>query len=100
MPSFYRDATTFVWNGSSYRGTGAIRDFLQSLPGTRHELLAVDCQPIGTQAPGGGVMLALSVQGKVSYNSAAARFFTQSFVLAQDGVEGAFYILADVFRFQ
>ncbi|KAI9144752.1 hypothetical protein BKA69DRAFT_1054224, partial [Paraphysoderma sedebokerense] len=43
---FYRENSAIAWNGNTFQGLSSFQQFLQQLPVTNHDILAVDCQPL------------------------------------------------------
>jgi len=43
---FFKDHSTFIWNGTRISGVVALRDFFQRLPSSKIQVDSYDCQPI------------------------------------------------------
>ncbi|KAG6830900.1 hypothetical protein H0H92_014051 [Tricholoma furcatifolium] len=114
LPQYYRDSSSLVWNGKPFQGTAGIRELIEKMPSTKHEIQSFDCHPIpglfsgqsptafayyghqlGTSPPS----LLLSVSGSVTHGKGLAgnptrtkhrdteghpRVFSQTFMLVPD----------------
>ena len=46
LPKFYRDSSSLTWNGRPYQGVAGVKDLIQNMPPTVHEVQSFDCHPI------------------------------------------------------
>ena len=46
LPAFYRPASALTWNGTPYQGAEGVRQLLEKMPPTKHEVQSFDCHPI------------------------------------------------------
>ncbi|KAG6842446.1 hypothetical protein C0991_007576 [Blastosporella zonata] len=46
IPQFYRESSSLVWNGKPFQGATGIRDLLEKMPVTKHDIQSFDCHPI------------------------------------------------------
>ncbi|KII93618.1 hypothetical protein PLICRDRAFT_171349 [Plicaturopsis crispa FD-325 SS-3] len=119
LPKFYRPTSSLAWNGKPYQGSDGVKDLIQKMPPTKHDVQSFDCHPIpGSQPPS----LLVTVSGNVvhgkgpSGNPAATpaksidgqpRVFSQTFMLVPDptapptktGEVAKYYVNADSMRF-
>ncbi|KAF8518603.1 NTF2-like protein [Gautieria morchelliformis] len=111
VTKFYRDTSCLTYNGTAVTGPTAIRDLLERLPVTKHEVQSYDCHPIPTTSP---PALLITVSGLVTHGQPSAgggetktappsrnvdnqpRVFSQTFILMK---MEKYYISADNFRF-
>ncbi|KAF6766741.1 hypothetical protein DFP72DRAFT_985700 [Ephemerocybe angulata] len=99
LPQFYRPTSTLTWNGEPVTGVDGVKNLVENMPPTKHEMHSFDCHPIpGSQPPS----LLVVVSGNVH-----PRVFSQSFMLLPDstapttkpGEVAKYYIGADTLRF-
>lgn len=119
LPKFYRPSSSLTWNGKPYQGSDGVKELIQNMPITKHEVQSFDCHPIpGSQPPS----LLVTVSGNVQHgrgpagNPAATpaksvdgqlRVFSQTFMLVPDptapptktGEVAKYYVNADAMRF-
>ncbi|KAG5647690.1 hypothetical protein DXG03_008413 [Asterophora parasitica] len=119
LPQFYRSSSSLVWNGKPFQGSEGLRELIQKMPVTKHEVQSFDCHPIpGTSPPS----LLVSVSGSVIHGRGPAgnpsttalrnpeghpRVFSQTFMLVPDpaapaskpGEVAKYYVSADALRF-
>jgi len=119
LPKFYRPSSSLTWNGKPYQGSDGVKELIQGMPITKHEVQSFDCHPIpGSQPPS----LLVTVSGNVQHgrgpagNPAAtpaksvdgqSRVFSQTFMLVPDptapptktGEVAKYYVGADAMRF-
>jgi len=119
LPKFYRPTSSLTWNGNPYQGSDGVKELMQGMPTTKHEVQSFDCHPIpGTSPPS----LLVTVSGSVTHgrgpagNPAATparsidgqpRIFSQTFMLVVDptapptkqGEVAKYYVNADAMRF-
>jgi hypothetical protein len=50
LASFYRDNSAISWNGNPYQGSQGMRELIQGMPRTKHEIQSYDCHPIPSQS--------------------------------------------------
>jgi len=99
---FYKDQSLIIWCGTPIRGTAVINEFFKSLPGSKHTLISIDCQPVIMPIEFGiattATTISVSVAGNVVYgDKTAARLFNQQFLLIQEQ-QGSFFVAYDCFR--
>merc|ERR1712137_430461 len=75
LASLYTNDSMLSFEGSEIKGTQAIVEKLQSLPGTKHEVTTQDAQP----CPGGGLIVFVS--GNLSIDNGQPIKFAQVFSL-------------------
>lgn len=46
MPQFYRQASSLTWNGKAVQGADGLRQLMEKMPITKHEVQSFDCHPI------------------------------------------------------
>jgi NTF2-related export protein 1/2 len=52
LPKFYRDSSSLTWNGKPHQGIAGVKDIIQNMPPTSHEVHSFDCHPIpGSDLP-------------------------------------------------
>ncbi|KAL0951654.1 hypothetical protein HGRIS_008334 [Hohenbuehelia grisea] len=119
VPQFYRPTSSLTWNGKPYQGPDGMRELIQSMPSTKHEVNGFDCHPIpGTQPPA----LLVTVSGSVTHGRGSAgnppgthakcidghpRVFAQTFILMPDPTApptkaaevAKYFVSADSMRF-
>ncbi|KAM6498649.1 hypothetical protein JOM56_006597 [Amanita muscaria] len=119
LPQFYRPSSSLTWNGKPFQGADGLRQLVEKMPPTKHEVQSFDCHPIpGTQPPS----LLLTVSGNVTHGKGPEgnppnthsktpdghpRVFSQTFLLTPDpaapatkpGEVAKYYISADALRF-
>ncbi|KAF5385089.1 hypothetical protein D9615_001204 [Tricholomella constricta] len=119
LPQFYRPSSSLVWNGKPFQGASGLRELMEKMPVTKHEVQSFDCHPIpGTSPPS----LLVSVSGSVTHGRGPAgnptnttsrnpeghpRVFSQTFMLVPDAAAPAskpgevakYYVSADALRF-
>ncbi|KAG6919028.1 hypothetical protein DXG01_009738 [Tephrocybe rancida] len=119
LPQFYRQSSSLVWNGKPFQGATGIRELLEKMPVTKHDIQSFDCHPIpGTSPPS----LLVSVSGSVTHGQGPSgnpahtaprtpeghpRVFHQTFMLVPDsntpatkpGELAKYYVSADAIRF-
>ncbi|KIM88915.1 hypothetical protein PILCRDRAFT_3078 [Piloderma croceum F 1598] len=119
LPKFYRPSSSLTWNGKPYQGSDGVKELIQGMPITKHDVQSFDCHPIpGSQPPS----LLVTVSGNVQHgrgpagNPAAtpaksvdgqSRVFSQTFMLVPDptapptktGEVAKYYVNADAMRF-
>lgn len=94
MSGLYSAASLVVWNGNARSGASNIMDFYQSLPGTIHRVISLDCQPI-LSSPS---TVLISCEGTVKFEGQAAEErFSQKFLLNKEGE--VWKVGSDCFRF-
>ncbi|KAF8586258.1 NTF2-like protein [Ramaria rubella] len=113
LPKFYHDTSYLTYNGTMVTGPGAIKELLERLPVTKHEVQSYDCHPIATTSP---PALLITVSGLVTHGQGGAstsgaetktvpssrnvdvqpRVFSQTFILMK---KEKYYVSADHFRF-
>lgn len=49
VPKFYRETSYLTYNGTSVTGPDAIKELLERLPVTKHEVQSYDCHPIASE---------------------------------------------------
>ncbi|TFK26640.1 NTF2-like protein, partial [Coprinopsis marcescibilis] len=118
LPQFYRPTSSLTWNGKPFQGADGLRQLVENMPPTKHEVQSFDCHPIpGSQPPS----LLISVSGNVTHGKGPAgnppntaktidgqpRVFHQVFMLVPDtnapptkpGEVAKYFIGADALRF-
>ncbi|RDB28838.1 NTF2-related export protein 1 [Hypsizygus marmoreus] len=119
LPQFYRPNSSLTWNGKPFQGVEGVRQLIEKMPSTKHEVLSFDCHPIpGTSPPS----LMVTVSGNVTHGRGPAgnppttssrnpegqpRVFSQTFLLVPDpaapatkpGELAKYYVSADALRF-
>ena len=95
LPGLYSNASLVIWNGNTHSGASNILDFYQSLPGTMHIVVSMDCQPVlATPSP----TVLISCKGTVRFDSEASeKRFSQDFLLNKEG--DVWKVGSDCFRF-
>lgn len=84
-----------VWNGNDRTGLVNIANFYQSFPGSEHEVLSLDCQPVADSQGQRTVLVAC--QGQVKYDAKQEVPFAQHFLLTKQGE--VWKVASDRFRF-
>jgi NTF2-related export protein 1/2 len=46
LPKFYRSSSTLTWNGKPYQGVAGVKELIENMPPTRHEVQSYDCHTI------------------------------------------------------
>ena len=119
LPQFYRPSSSLTWNGKPFQGADGLRQLIETMPMTKHDVQSFDCHPIpGTQPPS----LLITVSGNVTHGRGPAgnppntpnraidgnpRVFSQTFMLVPDsaapptkpGEVAKYYVSADALRF-
>lgn len=119
LPQFYRPSSSLTWNGKALQGPESLRQLIEKMPPTKHEIHSFDCHPVpGTSPPS----LLVTVSGNVTHGRGPAgnppttssrnpegqpRVFSQTFLLVPDpaasatkpGGVGKYYVSADALRF-
>ncbi|KAF9015715.1 hypothetical protein BDQ17DRAFT_1341519 [Cyathus striatus] len=119
LPQFYRQNSSLTWNGKPFQGADGLRQLIEKMPVTKHDVQSFDCHPIpGTQPPS----LLITVSGSVTHGRGPAgnppnthsraidghpRVFSQTFILVPDpaapptkpGEVAKYYVGADALRF-
>ncbi|TFK41862.1 hypothetical protein BDQ12DRAFT_677289 [Crucibulum laeve] len=119
LPQFYRPSSSLTWNGTPFQGAEGMRQLVEKMPTTKHEIHSFDCHPIpGTQPPS----LLITVSGSVTHGRGPSgnppttprgniegqpRVFAQTFMLVPDpaapptkpGEVAKYYVGADALRF-
>ncbi|KAG5636598.1 hypothetical protein H0H81_007538 [Sphagnurus paluster] len=119
LPAFYRPTSSLVWNGKPFQGAAGMRELIEKMPVTKHEVQSFDCHPIpGTSPPS----LLVSVSGSVTHGLGPSgnptnitprnpeghpRVFSQTFMLVPDptapatkpGEVAKYYVSSDALRF-
>ncbi|KXN88873.1 NTF2-related export protein 1, partial [Leucoagaricus sp. SymC.cos] len=118
LPKFYRESSSLLWNGKPFQGLDDLRQLIQNMPMTKHEIQSFDCQPVpGTSPPS----LLVIVSGNVTHGRGPSgnppntpaknveghpRVFSQTFMLVPDtsatikpGEVAKYYVSADSLRF-
>ncbi|KAF9074922.1 NTF2-like protein [Rhodocollybia butyracea] len=116
LPNFYRPVSSLTWNGKPLQGPDGLRQLIENMPPTKHEMQSFDCHPIPGASP---PSLLVTVSGTVVHGKPApslqrsknieghARVFSQTFMLVPDsaaapsqpGEPAKYYIGADALRF-
>ncbi|KAH7338937.1 hypothetical protein B0J17DRAFT_659203 [Rhizoctonia solani] len=123
VPRFYRPTSNITWNGTPVSGTDELRQLLEAMPRSDHDVQSYDCHPIpGSSVPGPQPRppsLLVTVTGTVRHGpppqpgpAAAAkkaifenepRVFNQTFILIPDEAAAAgepkYFVKADSLRF-
>ena len=45
LPQFYRPSSSLTWNGKAIQGADGLRQLIEKMPPTKHEVQAFDCHP-------------------------------------------------------
>lgn len=112
LPQFYRPSSSLTWNGKPFQGADGLRQLIEKMPVTKHDVQSFDCHPIpglcrlstkkswltarlGTSPPS----LLITVSGNVTHGRGPAgnppnthsrtidghpRVFSQTFMLVPD----------------
>ncbi|KAF5366928.1 hypothetical protein D9757_010846 [Collybiopsis confluens] len=116
LPNFYRPSSSLTWNGNPLQGADGVRQLIENMPPTKHEMQSFDCHPIPGSSP---PSLLVTVSGTVIHGKplpsgqrsktidGQARVFSQTFMLVPDsaaapslpGEPAKYYIGADALRF-
>ncbi|KIK70607.1 hypothetical protein GYMLUDRAFT_32652 [Collybiopsis luxurians FD-317 M1] len=116
LPNFYRSGSSLTWNGTPLQGADGVRQLIENMPPTKHEMQSFDCHPIPGSSP---PSLLVTVSGTVIHGKqlpqgqrprtieGQARVFSQTFMLVPDstaapsqpGEPAKYYIGADALRF-
>ncbi|KAF5368481.1 hypothetical protein D9758_002164 [Tetrapyrgos nigripes] len=93
LPNFYRPSSSLTWNGKPLQGADGLRQLIEKMPPTKHEMQSFDCHPIpGTSPPS----LLVTVSGTVIHGKphlstkpsksieGQPRVFSQTFMLVPD----------------
>ncbi|KAF8602345.1 NTF2-like protein [Ceratobasidium sp. AG-I] len=127
VPRFYRPDSNITWNGTPVAGTEELKQFLEAMPRSIHDVQSYDCHPIpgssmtGPQSPPRPPSLLVTVSGTVRHGpppiptpaSASGakrptfdnepRVFNQTFILIPDEAHTAgdpkYFVKADSLRF-
>ncbi|KAF8314023.1 NTF2-like protein [Clavulina sp. PMI_390] len=124
ISKFYRDTSTFSWNGTAIVGVEKIKEFMAKLPISKHEMQSWDChslQGFGNAAAGTPPSLHILVTGTVTHGkdmdvnarqlANLPRTFSQTFVLIPEtpppvpagqpapAAEPKYYVSMDAMRF-
>ncbi|KAF8899101.1 hypothetical protein BD779DRAFT_1487011 [Infundibulicybe gibba] len=103
IPQFYRPSSSLTWNGKPYQGVDGLKELIEKMPMTKHEVVSFDCHPIpGTQPPS----LLITVSGNVTHGQGLLEI-RRTFMLVPDaaaapskpGEVAKYYISADALRF-
>lgn len=121
--NMYRETSTMLWNGQTLTGAEKIKEFLGTVPESKHEIQSWDCHPIPGYTP---APILITVSGTVTHGAMPAkippnkkpglqpRVFSQTFVIAPEVAAGVppttassgvategvmYYIRADTLRF-
>lgn len=46
LPKFYRPSSSLTWNGKPFQGADGLRQLIENMPSTKHEVQSFDCHPI------------------------------------------------------
>lgn len=46
LPQFYRPTSSLTWNGKPFQGSDGLRQLIEKMPPTKHEMQSFDCHPI------------------------------------------------------
>lgn len=46
LPQFYRQSSSLLWNGKPFQGLDGLRQLIQNMPMTKHDIQSFDCQPV------------------------------------------------------
>ncbi|KAH6917061.1 hypothetical protein BKA70DRAFT_1251272 [Coprinopsis sp. MPI-PUGE-AT-0042] len=119
LPQYYRPNSSLTWNGTPFQGMDGLKQLIENMPPTKHEVNSFDCHPItGSQPPS----LLVTVSGTVTHGKGPAgnpptthhknieghpRVFSQTFMLVPDpsappskpGEVAIYYVGADALRF-
>ncbi|KAL0581085.1 hypothetical protein V5O48_000979 [Marasmius crinis-equi] len=120
LPNFYRPTSSITWNGNPLQGPEGVKQLVEKMPPTKHEMLSFDCHPIPGSTP---PSLLVNVSGSVVHgkqhpppanqarNSSRSvdglsRVFSQVFMLVPDpnvapnpGEGTKYYVSVDSLRF-
>ncbi|CUA75151.1 hypothetical protein RSOLAG22IIIB_01798 [Rhizoctonia solani] len=92
LANIYKDGSTLSWEGAQFQGPPAILEKIKAFPeGVQFKVTTKDFQICGDK------MLVLVTGQLITDPNAQPLHFSQSFVLAGDGV-GGFYVANDIFR--
>jgi len=83
--NLYDNGTPVIWNGYRMQGREGMVSALQQLPGTKHKIETIDCQPIISESPTAAHLILATVTGAVSYLDEITNNFHQVFVLRAEG---------------
>ncbi|CAJ0945264.1 unnamed protein product, partial [Mesorhabditis belari] len=100
LEQMYHDNASLIWNGNPVNGAEAIKNYLQAIPDTEHNVQSIDVQklsPLASQTLGGECMTA-NIGGSVIVGGIEHNF-TQSLVLILDPNDKKPRILSDRFRY-
>ena len=94
MSGLYSEASLVIWNGNAQSGVGRIVQFYQSLPGTTHKVMSLDCQPVLSSSS----TVLISCKGAVMFDGEdTEKRFSQDFLLNKEGE--VWKVGSDCFRF-
>ncbi|KLO20073.1 NTF2-like protein [Schizopora paradoxa] len=115
LPKFYRPSSSIVWNGNPIQGNEGVKQLIEGMPRSKHEVQLHDCHPVPNSMP---PSLHVVVAGTVTHGKAAQqthptsskavdeqpRVFHQTFILSPDaekdeGGHVKYYITTDNMRF-
>eukprot|EP00128_Syssomonas_multiformis_P004567 Colp12_sorted_trinity150504_noHs@25844 len=100
LQRLYKDDALLIWNGNPSAGVDAIKLFFEVLPPSKHQIQAVDCQPIIFNGDRSVISILVNVVGEVSFNETDNKPFCQNFTLVPNEAQsGNFCIKNDTFRF-
>lgn len=46
LPNFYRPSSSITWNGNALQGQEGVKQLVEKMPPTHHEMMSFDCHPI------------------------------------------------------
>ncbi|KAF9270688.1 NTF2-like protein [Marasmius fiardii PR-910] len=120
LPNFYRSTSSITWNGNPLQGSDGVKQLIEKMPPTKHEMLSFDCHPIPGSTP---PSLLVNVSGSVIHGrqhpppanqgrgntrsvDGLSRIFSQIFMLVPDpnvppnpGEGTKYYVSVDALRF-
>mmetsp|Transcript_32742 Transcript_32742/g.28722 ORF Transcript_32742/g.28722 Transcript_32742/m.28722 type:complete len:162 (+) Transcript_32742:30-515(+) len=116
VTNFYRPTSKVKWNGSEI-AQNQLQQLWQKVPGSHHQLISVNAQPITVLGMSPTPPILITVNGKVSYLGSKPTFFSQTFVIGAEQVtninnnnqqngqqqpaqSAQYYIISDIFRLQ
>ena len=50
LPNFYRQSSTVVWNGNPKQGANGVKELVEKMPSSKHEIQSFDCHPIPSKS--------------------------------------------------
>ncbi|KAL0279952.1 UNVERIFIED_CONTAM: hypothetical protein PYX00_001392 [Menopon gallinae] len=96
---FYMNNATLSWDGNPATGKDDIQKFLEELPETVHNMIALDAQPVTYEGMKNEQIILVQAGGTIKFPSKKeTKGFTQSFLITAD--DRKWRIVSDTCRLQ